>query len=111
MDYNQFILDNLTESDVSHRGGSIKVNAGELFPNIDNPTVGAYQNYLGGGLLGAVVGAAMFDPGELKAKDQKIFKELLEACKKYLHAITRHTGDEWEDQDYNRNQEMPVSAY
>lgn len=109
-DYRQFIEDNLIDSDLSYRGGTIKVDASELFPYVEDAVVGAYQNYLGGGMLGAVVGASMFEPTKLKAKDKAKFEAILEACKQYLWEQTNH-DDEWEETTYFESQNRPISAY
>jgi hypothetical protein len=112
MDYKKYIEDHtMQDSNFSERGGSLKVDAGYLFPYIDDAVVGAYQNYLGGGMLGRIVGAAMFMPDELHKKDLPKFNKLLDACKRYIHEQTNHIGDEWEEQTYIQNQSMPVSAY
>jgi hypothetical protein len=107
----KFIENNLIECDLSYRGGTIKVDVAELFPYIDDATIGAYQNYLGGGLVGAIVGASMFTPDELKAKDVKLYRELLEGCKEYIYKETNHEYDEWETASYEETQSRPVSAY
>lgn len=114
MNYKKFIEEHTTELDYTRRGGNLKVNASSLFPYIENATVGAYQNYLGGDMLGAVIGVAMFTPNELKRKDKKVFKELLEACKKYFHEVTNEVAtdyDEWSTSSYEQNQNRPKSAY
>ena len=111
MNYLQFIEDNTISCEAGYRGGSIKIDVSELFPKIENAFIGAYQNYLGGGLLGAVVGGASFDPSELSKKNQKIFFELKEVIKRYFHGLTNHVGDEWEETSYKKNQNFPVSAY
>mgnify|MGYP001570367202 FL=1 len=64
------------EGDVSYRGGTLKIDVSELFPNVENAVMGAYQNYLGGGIAGAIVGGAQFMPEELTAREQKIFHAL-----------------------------------
>ena len=113
LDYIEFIEGHTIECDASHRGGGIKVDVSELFPTIEpeNAIMGAYQNYLGGGLLGCIVGGAQFEPKELSAKDQKVFFEVKETIKKYYHNLTNNVGDQWEEMSYEKNQNMPVSGY
>lgn len=112
-DYLEYIENNLISCDCGYRGGSIKVDVSELFPEIEDeePVIGAYQNYLGGGMLGAVVGASQFDINSLTKKHQVIATKLKEECKRYLFNQTNHEGDEWEEQTYQQNQKMAVSAY
>ncbi len=111
MKYREFIEKNTMSCDASGRGGTLKVDVSELFPDIEDAVMGAYQNYLGGGMLGAIVGATMFDPSELNKKDQAVFEEIKEDIKKYFHEITNHEDDEWEAASYEQNQRRAVSAY
>lgn len=120
INYRKFIIDNLKDCDVSYRGGSIKVDVSELFPNVEeDATMGAYQNYLGGGIAGAIVGASMFDPEVLSKKDKKVFDELKEEIKKYFYDLNNGGGDDYMQEEvtgagaggYKKNQAMPVSGY
>lgn len=109
-----FIEENTTEFDASYRGGTLKVDVSSLFPNVENAVMGAYQNYLGGGIAGAIVGAAMFDPSELSKKDQKTFESLKDAIKRYFHAANNGGGDEYMQENhssYEFNQRLAVSGY
>lgn len=108
----KYIESNIVDIDCGYRGGKLSINASELFDYIDNPIIGAYQNYLGGGMLGAVVGGASFEPSELKTKkDRKVFDKMLDACKRYLHNQTNHVDDEWENASFEANQNRAISAY
>ena len=106
------------ECDVSYRGGTLKVDVGDLF-NVPNAIMGAYQNYLGGGIAGAIVGCAMFDPNELNKAEQKLFYELKEKIKVYFYDINNGGGDEYMQEEvfgrdakgYAKNQSLPVSGY
>ncbi len=111
-EYMQFIEEHTIELDASYRGGTLKVDVSSLFPAVDNAIMGAYQNYLGGGMAGAVVGAAMFDPDNLSKRDQTVFYDLKEAIKQYFFAITNEeNSDEWAQSDFTSNQARNVSAY
>ena len=110
-DLQAFIMAHIVEDSTSHRGGVLKVDVSELFPEVENAIMGAYQNYLGGGMLGAIVGASMFQPDELSEEQKTLFFELKDEIKRYFHSITNHEDDEWEAQTYEQNQKMPVSAY
>jgi len=48
-----YIQDNILRCEVSHRGGGIEIDASEYL-KIDGAKITAYQNYLGGGMLGSV---------------------------------------------------------
>ncbi len=108
------IRENIIEFEATHRGGNLKVDVSSLFPTLDteDAIMGAYQNYLGGGMLGSVIGAAMFDPSTLPNKnDLTIFEDVKDKIKRYLHEETRHDGDEWEDADYEEGQRRPASFF
>lgn len=112
------IDDNIISNDASYRGGTIKVNVSELFPTIekDNAIMGAYQNYLGGGMRGAICGGAMFESSELSTDEERaLFTKTLEAIKKYFYAITNDEeldmNDEFNTMSYEKQQAMPASAY
>ena len=116
--YWEFIEKNIMGgSDISYRGGSLKINVSELFPQVENAVMGAYQNYLGGGIAGAIVGGAIFEPSELTKKEQKVFFDLKEVIKEYFYAINNGGGDEYMQENYGgkngykHNQNLPVSAY
>jgi hypothetical protein len=106
--------------DISHRGGSLKVNVSSLFPEIaeaeedGRAIMGAYQNYLGGGIAGAIVGASQFNPAALSKADQKVFLALKERIKRHFYAMNQGGGDEYMVENVNsfdRNQKLPVSGY
>ena len=114
-DYNEYIENNILATDLSSRGGNIKVDVSELFPEIletgEDAICGAYQNYLGGGLLGAIQSGRMFDIDTLTEENQAIYKELTIAIKRFFHAMTNEGQGEWNESSYEENQEQPVSAY
>ena len=110
------IAKNIIGDNTSHRGGTIKVDVSEIFPDVDVPTMGAYQNYLGGGIAGAICGAAMFMPDSLaNDKEREIFFALKEKIKQYYLFNAR--GEKFDinadtnTKEYQANQAMPVSAY
>ena len=126
------IESNIIECDVSYRGGTLKVNVSDAFPRLLNEraesneyadielVMGAYQNYLGGGIAGAIVGASMFEPSELNASEQKTFYALKERIKKYFYDVNNGGGDEYMQENvtgkeakggYSYNQKLPVSGY
>jgi len=115
-----YIIDNVLDCDISYRGGTLKVNVSELFPNVDDPIMGAYQNYLGGGIAGAIVGASLFDPEELNVKDKKLFFMLKDEIKRYFYDLNNGGGDDYMQENvtgketkggYEKLQKMPVSGY
>jgi hypothetical protein len=111
MDYNEYIKNHMLRCKASYRGGGIEIDCSELFPYIEEAGLTAYQNYLGGGMLGAIQSDNNFEH-ELKKKDRRKFAELREALKRYFHNLTNPLHDEeWEQTTYERNQLRPKSAY
>ncbi len=113
--YLDFVRENVIDGDISYRGGTLKVDATELFPSLgERAIVGAYQNYLGGGMPGRIIGAAQFYPEQLNAKERKIFPKVLEACQQHFHEINNGGGDDYMQENYASyefNQSLPASAY
>lgn len=92
--------------EASHRGGGIEIALEPLgYP--EGARMSAYQNYLGGGMLGAVCNDC--NMADWRGIDG--LPEIAEALARYFHAITNPEGDDWLDFDFEQNQAMPVSAY
>ena len=94
--------------EASHRGGGIEVDASEYL-NLPGAKISAYQNYLGGGLLGSIQSDRNFTVDS--DKSSKAASELQEALKRYFHNLTNHVDEEWEEASFEDNQNRPVSAY
>lgn len=115
-----FIRDHVIHCDISYRGGTLKVDVSDIFPDVSKPIMGASQNYLGGGIAGCINGGAMFSPDELKTKkDRALFEALLEGCKRYFYDVNHGGGDEYMHDNvvgpdaggYEAVQRLPRSAY
>ena len=106
---NYNIEDNIIRIDASRRGGGIEIDVSELFG--EGCKMSAYQNYLGGGLLGAIQSDINFMPSE--EQKENVLK-LSEELKRYFHDITNEEAseyDEWNGMSYEKNQSMPTSGY
>ena len=106
---NYNIEDNIIRIDASGRGGGIEIDVSSLFG--EGCKMSAYQNYLGGGLLGAIQSDINFMPSEKQKKD---VLKLSEELKRYFHDITNEAAseyDEWNGMSYEKNQSMPSSGY
>ena len=118
--------ENCINMDISYRGGMLKINVSSLFPKLSEQAgeslfMGAYQNYLGGGMAGAIVGGANFSPDDLKTKkDKDLFFSIKEECKRYFYALNNGGGDDYMQENvtgkrakkgYFKNQTLPVSGY
>ena len=89
---------------VSSRGGGIEVSLDTL--GFKGVRMTAYQNYLGGGMLGAVANSCSLRGWETNEKLRKIAKQLRE----YYFNLT-NPEDEWAHVTFEQNQSMAVSAY
>lgn len=112
---------NVLEQDISYRGRQLKVDVSSLFPEVENAVMGAYQNYLGGGMPGAIQSGAMFNAALLNKKDQATYRALAERIKRYFYELNNGGGDEYVQENltgseapgdgYLKNQNLPRSAY
>ena len=96
--------------EVSSRGGGVEIDLTRK--GFKGHKMSAYQNYLGGGMLGKVCvnnTITSFNrpcTDKQRAKLEKIGEEL----KRYYHNLT-NPDTEWEGQTYELNQKMAVSGY
>jgi hypothetical protein len=101
---------------VSTRGGGIEI---DLTPfGFEGHRMSAYQNYLGGGMLGAIKAndtiRSQVTNVRLQLKWSNRFKELdeiAEGLMQHFHSLTNHEDDEWESATFEENQQRPTSAY
>lgn len=103
------IEDNIIRLNASSRGGGIEIDVSSLFGEGCKMT--AYQNYLGGGLLGSVQSDINFIPSEEQKAD---VLKLSEELKRYFHDITNEEAseyDEWNGMSYEQNQNMQTTGY
>ena len=91
---------------VSSRGGGIEISLDTIGKKFKGQKMTAYQNYLGGGLLGAVCSDCTYKDWQSDKKLSKVANELRE----YFHNLT-NPDREWEGMSYEKNQNMPVSGY
>ena len=92
---------------VSTRGGGIEVDLHDLgWPGV---CMTAYQNYLGGGLLGRVCNSCTISDWETSDE----LSDIAEQLRQYFHNLTNPDEEDqpWESQTYDQNQSMPSSAY
>jgi len=117
----QYISENIVDADISYRGGTLKVDVSKLFNTGDEEAVmGAYQNYLGGGIAGSIQSGRQFDISHFSKKDLKLYNDLAEAIKKYFYDINNGGGDDYMQENitgkdakdgYENLKSMPRSAY
>lgn len=93
--------------EASGRGGGIEISLDSVAKKYKGAKMTAYQNYLGGGLLGSIENDCTFPNWRDNSKLVKIATELAE----YFHNITNPDEDEFESMSFEQVQGMPSSAY
>ena len=95
---------------VSSRGGGVEIDLTRF--GFKGQKMSAYQNYLGGGMLGKVCANNTIEKYHLPCTEKQNAKldRIAERLKKYYHNLT-NPDTEWEGQSYEQNQKMSVSAY
>jgi hypothetical protein len=96
---------------LSQRGGGIEIDLGTL--GFKGEKMTAYQNYLGGGILGCINSDNTIKAynKSITEKQQLKLDNIEEQLKKYLHSITNPEEDEWESVSYELNQLLSSSSY
>lgn len=95
---------------VSTRGGGIEISLDGL--GFKGEKMSAYQNYLGGGMLGKVCANNTVNAynKQVTEKQQAKLDKVAEQLKMYYHNLT-NPDTEWESQSFEQNQKMPTSGY
>lgn len=94
----------ILRQEVGSRGGGVEISLDTF--GFKGQKMSAYQNYLGGGMLGAVASDSTIKGWE----HNEDLKAISEELKKYFHNLT-NPDDEWEGSSYEDNQKLNVSAY
>ena len=95
---------NIIRQEISYRGGGIEITLDNF--GYPGEKMTAYQNYLGGGMLGRI----QADCTSYKWRESGRLCEIAEELMKYFHTLTVH-DDKWEWETFEQNQLKPVSAY
>jgi hypothetical protein len=96
---------------VSTRGGGIEIDLTRF--GFKGEKMSAYQNYLGGGMLGRVSANNTIQAYNKPCTEKQVAKleRIAERLKKHYHTLTNPEDSEWESQTYEQNQSMAVSGY
>jgi hypothetical protein len=97
--------------EVTSRGGGVEISLDSF--GYEGERMSAYQNYLGGGMLGKVCSNDTIR-AKHKIVEESICRELdeiAEQLRKYYFSLTNPDEEYWEHMSYEQNQKMPVSAY
>jgi hypothetical protein len=94
--------------DIGHRGGKVGLSSDIVSEELDIPShllprmIGAYVNYLGGGLRGSIQTSSY--SSEIVGKKKELLDLLLEACVRVYEDIENESGlndEEYEDGETN----------
>ena len=99
---------NIIACDISYRGGTLKIDTSSVFG--PGTIMGAYQNYLGGGIAGRICVGSNFTLD----KTSKAYEILSDRILQYFYNLNNGGGDDYMQEEYNtleRNQNLPISAY
>jgi len=96
---------------LTSRGGGIEISLDTL--GFKGEKMSAYQNYLGGGMLGRVIANDTIRAKHSFVEESmcKELDEIAEQLKQYFFNLTNPEEGEWESQKYEQNQKLPASAY
>ena len=96
--------------EISSRGGGIEIDLTRF--GFKGEKMSAYQNYLGGGMLGCINANDTIRAFNKPCTEKQAAKldKIAERLKKYFHELT-NPNTEWEGQSFEQNQKMPTSAY
>lgn len=90
--------------DASSRGGGIEISLSHF--GYPGAKMTAYQNYLGGGMLGSIQNDCTLSDW----KDHEDLVDIANGLSKYFHNLT-NPDTEWEGMSFEKRQSMPKSAY
>jgi hypothetical protein len=102
---NEQIENNTLRLEASHRGGGIEISLDAF--GYPGAKMTAYQNYLGGGMLGRINNDCTIKDWQEDEKLEKIAEKLA----MYFHNITNPEKSEWESATFVQLQNRPSSAY
>lgn len=107
MDFKKAII----RQEVSRRGGGVEIDLTDF--GFEGEKMAAYQNYLGGGMLGRVCVNDTIRANSPIVEESMARKldEIGEKLKQYYFDLTNPPEDQWEYQTYDQNQQLPSSAY
>ena len=96
---------------ISHRGGGIEISLDTL--GFEGERMAAFQNYLGGGMLGRIQTNDTIRRQSLSTtkKNEEKLNKIADELAKYFHSLTNHEDDEWESATFEQNQARPSRAY
>ena len=101
---------NILRQQYSQRGGGVEIDLSK-FGFREGSRMSAYQNCLGGGMLGSIQTNHNIFRTSFTTTETKKLERIATELSKYFHELTNHEDDEWESASFEENQKRPASAY
>ena len=79
------IQENITREEISYRGGGVELDLSDF--GYEDEYLSAYQNYLGGGMRGAVANSCTIEDWEMDEKLVRLASELREYYDERLYEL------------------------
>lgn len=101
----------ILRQEISLRGGGIEISLDSF--GFKGEKMSAYQNYLGGGILGSIQTNDTIRRQTLLIDEKTAQKldRIADQLGRYFHELTNHEENEWESATFEENQNRPSSAY
>ena len=101
----------ILRQEISSRGGGIEISLDSF--GFKGEKMAAYQNYLGGGMLGSIKTNDTIRRQTLLTDEKTAQKldKIADQLARYFHELTNHEEDEWESATFEDNQNRASSAY
>ena len=96
---------NIIREKLSSRGGGIEITLDNF--GYEGEKMTAYQNYLGGGMLGSICSDCTINDWDDDSKLLEVSQEL----KKHFHTLTNPENDEWASATFDEIQARPSRGY
>lgn len=79
------ITENITREEISHRGGGVELDLTDF--GYEDEYLSAYQNYLGGGMRGAIANSCTIEDWEMDEKLVRLADELRDYYDERLYGL------------------------
>ena len=96
---------NIIREKLSSRGGGIEITLDNF--GYEGEKMTAYQNYLGGGMLGSISSDCTMSCWREDSKLLEVSQEL----KRHFHKLTNPENDEWASATFDEIQARPSRGY
>ena len=85
LEFEMSIQENITREEISYRGGGVELDLSDF--GYEDELMSAYQNYLGGGMRGAVANSCTIEDWEMDEKLVRLASELRDYYDERLYEL------------------------